>query len=370
MADPSAGHAGHDPLLIVAFRDDDLSAAERAAVETILATCPDCAALEADLVVLATATRELPTPARPRDFRLTAADAARLTTTAPGEPGDPTARLAGVMTARPTNPDHAHHDRLLVASLADHSLTTNERAAAEALVAVCDDCAALHADFLALRDATRAMSTPARSRDYMLTAADAARLRGSGWRRFVAVFGSSRDAFSRPLAVGLTTLGLAGLLLASVPSMLPQSGSTSQPSTAGAAAGNGAARPEVGTDSSAGPVPAASAAAAQAPGAAIPSAAAPAATAPPADAFGPLASAGSSGAPIAGDFGVKGVAPSVGEVPTRSSDSAGSEDLPGTSGSVASEAGLPLLVIVSSAFLLVGLAVFAFRWSARRFRDG
>jgi hypothetical protein len=117
-------------------------------------------------------------------------------------------------------------------------------------------------------------------------------------------------------------------------------------------------------------VPAASAAAAQAPGAAIPSAAAPAATAPPADAFGPLASAGSSGAPIAGDFGVKGVAPSVGEVPTRSSDSAGSEDLPGTSGSVASEAGLPLLVIVSSAFLLVGLAVFAFRWSARRFRDG
>jgi anti-sigma factor RsiW len=371
VADPSAGHAGHDPLLIVAFLDDDLSAAERAAVETILATCPDCAALQADLVVLATATRALPIPARPRDFRLTAADAARLTAAASGEPGDPTARLAGVMTARPTTPDHADHDRMLVASLADHSLTTGERAAAEALVASCDDCAALHADFLALRDATRAMPTPARSRDYRLTAADAARLRRSGWRRFVAVFGSSRDAFSRPLAVGLTTLGLAGLLFASVPSMLPQSGSTSQvPSAAGAAAGNGAARPEAGTDSSAGPVPAASAAAVQAPAAGIPSAAAPAATAPTPDAFGPLASAGSSGGPIAGDFGIKGVAPSVGQVPTRASDSAGSEDLSGTSGSIASEAGLPLLVIVSGALLLVGLGLFAIRWSARRLGDG
>ena len=371
MADPTAGHAGHDPLLIVAFLDDDLPAAERAAVETILATCPDCAALEADLVALATATRELPTPARPRDFRLTVADAERLAAASLGEPTGPTPRLAGVMTARPTDPRHADHDRMLVASLADHSLTTTERAAAEALVAACDDCAALQADFLALRDATRAMPTPARPRDYTLTASDAARLRRGGWRRLVAVFGSSRDTFSRPLAVGLTTLGLAGLLLASVPSMLPQSGATSQVlSTVGSAVGNGAAQPEAGAASSAGPVPAASPAAAQAPAVAIPSAAAPAPTAPPQDAYGPLASAGSSGAPIAGDFGVKGVAPSVGRVVTRASDSASGEDLPGTNGSTASDGTLPLLVIVSGAFLLVGLALFAFRWSARRLGDG
>ena len=72
---------------------------------------------------------------------------------------------------------------MLVASLADRSLAASEREAAEALVASCGLCAALHADLLALRAATRAMPTPARPRDYTLTPADAARLRPAGWRR-------------------------------------------------------------------------------------------------------------------------------------------------------------------------------------------
>ena len=54
-----------------------------------------------------------------------------------------------------------------------------------------------------------------------------------GWRRFVAAFGSPRDVFSRPLAVGLTTLGLAGLLLASAPSILPASDPATVLSTVG-----------------------------------------------------------------------------------------------------------------------------------------
>ena len=98
---------------------------------------------------------------------------------------------------------------------------------AEALVAGCSLCAQLHADLVALGAAARAMPTPARPRDYVLTPADAARLRPSGWRRVVAAFGTARDGFSRPLAVGLTTLGLAGLLVTTVPSILPWSSATS-----------------------------------------------------------------------------------------------------------------------------------------------
>ena len=109
---------------------------------------------------------------------------------------------------------------MLVASLADHSLPDADRKAAEALVASCRDCADLHADIVALRAATPAMPTPARPSDYTLTADDAARLRSRGWRRLVSAFGTARDSFSRPLAVGLTTLGIAGLLVASLPSIL------------------------------------------------------------------------------------------------------------------------------------------------------
>ena len=132
------------------------------------------------------------------------------------------------MTDPFTSSDHASHDTILVASLADHSLPASERSAAEALVAACSQCADLHADLLALRAATRAMPTPARPNDYTLTPRDAARLRSGGWRRFVAILGTSRDALSRPLAVGLTTLGLAGLLVATLPSF-SMGGATSAP---------------------------------------------------------------------------------------------------------------------------------------------
>ena len=272
------------------------------------------------------------------------------------------------MTERTTHDGHAGHDTMLVASLADHSLAATERTAAEALVASCDGCAALHADLLALRDATRAMPTPPRPRDFMLTNADAARLRPGGWRRIVAAFGTSRDVFSRPLAAGLTTLGLAGLLLASVPSMLPQSGATSL-STVGNPVGDGADQLEAGTAPSAGPVAAASAGAAQVPDAAVPSAAAAAApsAAPsvvpqPVD-FGPQASAGSSIPPVTGDFEFNGAGKGA-SAPTA--DDAGGALRHGSSPSSTAEPAVPWLVLVSGAFLVAGLALFAIRWSARR----
>jgi hypothetical protein len=244
VADVLDQHAEHDPLVIATLVDraatgasvegpadaaDDLeTAAMRAIATSWVDSCRSCAALLVDLVGLAQATRDLPSPARTRDFRLSATDAARLAgVSAGGEPGATTARLSGVMTdPRPTASAHATHDTLLVASLADHSVAAAERVVAQALVASCDRCAELNADLAALRDATRALPTPARPRDYTLSAADAVRLRPAGWRRFVAAFGTTRDAFSRPLAVGLTTLGIAGLLVATIPSMLPSAGAT------------------------------------------------------------------------------------------------------------------------------------------------
>jgi hypothetical protein len=69
----------------------DLGSGEAAAARDLLATCDACAALAVDLRAIATATRELGSAAvraasassaasalAPRDFRLTAADAARL----------------------------------------------------------------------------------------------------------------------------------------------------------------------------------------------------------------------------------------------------------------------------------------------------
>ncbi|HEV8403020.1 MAG TPA: hypothetical protein VGQ31_08295 [Candidatus Limnocylindrales bacterium] len=378
MAD-RARHAEHDPFVIAALSDRDLAAPERQAAESLVASCPDCAALHADLLALSAATADMPAPPRPRDFRLTPQDAARLATTSAAEPGVATARLAGVMTARTTSAGHAGHDPLLVASLADHSLGATERAAAEALVASCGSCAALHADVVALRDATRAMPTPARTRDHALTSEDAARLRRGGWRRFVTAFGSSRDAFSRPLATGLTTLGIAGLLLASIPSIYTGGAASATLSTVGNRVGD-VPQPVVGTDSNGAPAAAASqgvtGAGAGVPPVAAPvatavpaqiasplpdaAASAPAATAPGKEAFGPVQGAGGAVAPPSvTDFGVRG----GGQGPT------GAQDLdPGRAAT--SSAGAPLLLAVSGLFLVVGLSLFAIRWSARRLGDG
>lgn len=218
MADDRTNHDRHDPLLIAALLDRDASATERTEADDRRRSCPDCAALYADLLALAGAVRELPAPVRGRDFVLTAADAERLAGERVGEPSPTATRLTGVMTIRPETADHAAHDTLLVASLADHSIGEPDRAAAHALIDACDRCAELHADMVSLVAATRRLPTPARPQDYTLSAGQAARLR-SPWRRFVGAIGSPRDALSKPLAVGLTTLGLAGLLVTALPSM-------------------------------------------------------------------------------------------------------------------------------------------------------
>ena len=128
--------------------------------QLLVVACPSCAALHADLLALSIATRAQAAPARPRDFLLTAADAARLR----AEPDAASARLADVMTDQPASSAHATHDTTLVASLADHSLVASERTAAEALVASCGECAALRADLVTLKVARSGRCRPRRVR--------------------------------------------------------------------------------------------------------------------------------------------------------------------------------------------------------------
>jgi hypothetical protein len=75
--DPTA-HAGHDELLIARLFDGDVTEADRSLALESMADCPECASLFADFGAIAEATAALPIPTRPRDFSLTAADAARL----------------------------------------------------------------------------------------------------------------------------------------------------------------------------------------------------------------------------------------------------------------------------------------------------
>jgi len=116
--------------------------------------------------------------------------------------------------------DHADHDQLAVASFAAGDAVDLELERARQLVAGCASCAALFADLQALQAATASLPAPRRIRDFRLTEADAARLRPRGWRSILAAFGSPRLAFTQPLAVGMATLGIVGLLVASLPGPL------------------------------------------------------------------------------------------------------------------------------------------------------
>jgi hypothetical protein len=367
VADRGASHASHDAELIAGLLDGDLAGPELAAAQLMVVACPQCAALQADLIALSIATRAQPSPARPRDFLLTATDAARLR----AEPDAANTRLTGDMTGPPSTSAHASHDATLVASLADHSLAASERSAAEALVATCAECASLRADLEILVAATRAMPTPPRPIDYTLTRGQAARLRPNPWRRLVAATGSTRDGITRPLAIGLTALGLVGLLVSSGPSVLqfPAGlGGSAASSPRGEAPPAIQAVPAPGaglTDTTGGTEPGA----ALAPGGAGDTTAGSAAPERAAASAAPVYGVTSVG-PIPGasgdaltDGSGKGAANGAVESPPAGETTA---ELTAT----APSSGMALLPLVSAALLFVGLGLFILRWGARRLVDG
>ncbi len=188
------------------------------------------------------------------------------------------------------------------------------------------------------------------------------------------MIGTRRDLFTRPLAMGFTTLGIVGLLVGTLPSMF--TGSTAQTlSTVGSAVGSQSPT----DDAAAAPAPAASAATestASAPAAlaAPPSAAASAGAAQndtgtvqgqaTASDDRDIAGRPDEGETFAGtDHGERTSAsdPGVGAgVPPESSDLKVVEDAPRVSA----------LIVVAGGLLVVGLALFGLRWRTRHLGDG
>jgi len=121
----------------------------------------------------------------------------------------------------PATGPHPNHDRLLISAHVAGDLAGRELASADALLAGCEDCRILHADLLALAAAAHDLPAPALAgaRDFRIGPERAAELtRGGPWRRLLRPFGR-RGGASRPLAMAFTTLGVAGLLLAALPTM-------------------------------------------------------------------------------------------------------------------------------------------------------
>ena len=257
-----------------------------------------------------------------------------------------------VTTRRPTTP-HSTHDLVLLAAAADRNADPGLRAAAEAQLATCQDCATLAADLRALAAGLGDLpATRPAPRDMRLSVEQAARLRRGGlWRTLLRPFGAAGLPGLRPLAATLTTLGLAGLLITAIPLGIG-GGSASQAllpgsRTVGTTAGEAGA-------SSGGLTPLATASAANyGPDATpiTPQAAESVDSAGPGASLGAtttdLAVKGATGSDAHGNFGY--TAPSNG---TRD-----------TTGPLS---GIPPLTVVSVALLAVGLALLSLRVVARR----
>ena len=371
MAEAPTPHADHDGVVVATLLDRDATPQEVAAGEAMIAACQPCATLYADLVGLAAATRSMPIPARPRAFTLSPTEAARLVAPSQAEPDAGSARPTTVMTDPRGSKGHPAHDTTLVAALADHSLSAADRDAAEALVAACTMCADLKTDVVSLRNATRSLPAPVRPREFMLSEADAARLRPAGWRRLLTAFGTSRDAVSQPLALGLTTLGLAGLLITGVPTVLQGAGG---PSAGASSAESDQARQSLmASDGLTGPAangapevaPSARALVVPSSEAAGPDIAGEPSAAPPdrVTAQGSAGPGGSTAEPIAGAASSGDPAPSPADGQDLSDGTALKQVAP-------EDAETSKVVIVAGTFLIIGLSLFAFRWTARRFGNG
>lgn len=256
----------------------------------------------------------------------------------------------GPATVRPH--DHADHDLLLVAEAADRA------GQLPPALASCPECRTLHTELVALAAAVPSAALPSRPRTYTLTQADADRLRGPAWRRWLGAIGTSRDVISRPLALGFTTLGLAGLLVATVPGALPSGGATgaapsvtSQAPAVGEMAASGApsAAPQAGAP---GEVPAAGATSA------IDMSAAP---------EDPDLEAGGEGY---GDGVFSGSDQGDAKSADPGSRTDTGDDTADASAIRDDASGLSTLVVLAGILLTIGLGLFGMRWTARRFGDG
>jgi hypothetical protein len=252
---------------------------------------------------------------------------------------------------------HERHDRELISALAARTadLSARDLATARELVDHCSGCRDLLADLLALQVALPATSTPSRPRDFTLTAADVARLRGGGWRRAIGFFGSARDGISRPLAIGFTTIGLAALLFTALPT-LPLGGAGGAASASAAPAAAPAAPTAEPQREAEGARTAASPAASIAAGQSAPA---------------PAASGGPDTITMSAEpdrTGVEnGVFSGSNDTDTQS-ESTPLDEPTGDAGllSLRNEDGPSLGIVIGGISLILGFCLFALRWTSRR----
>jgi hypothetical protein len=258
--------------------------------------------------------------------------------------------------------DHDRHDRFLIAALAAGDLEARALTDAQELVAACADCAELLADLRSIAAATAALPPLPRPTDFRLSPDTAARLGARGWRGLLVRLADSRFGFSRPLAVGLTTLGLVGAIAGSIPGAMGGFGAGAAP-----AAGNALyATQDQGARSAAGAAPSGVPAA----GGPVPPTAAPVAAGSPAPTAlypvamsPPTARDGASPAPSSPPN--EAFAGASSPQATKSTSEESSRDAQTSSGSTGS-AGPPLLLVGSLALLLVGLGILGAQWVATR----
>ncbi|HUP54210.1 MAG TPA: hypothetical protein VM408_01780 [Methylomirabilota bacterium] len=259
--------------------------------------------------------------------------------------------------------EHHGHDPEWMAALVsrDSDLSKSERTRAEAALGSCGRCADLFAELVAVSAAIPTAALSSRPRDFTLTAADAARLRPRGLRRWLSGVGSVRDGITFPLAMGLTTMGIAGLLLATVPAALSGMGGAAAAPTILSTVGAAVQAPEA-----AAPVPAASAAASAAIAAAAPSA--DAASAPARGGYTDLYTSSPPDTEITGNGGV--FSGDDGDAASQAAERLDAADTTKAAPIQEDGTGVSVLVVVALTLLIAGLGLFALRWTSRRLGDG
>jgi hypothetical protein len=113
---------------------------------------------------------------------------------------------------------HSRHDELLIARLFGGDVTEVERTRALDQMTECEECESLFADLGVMAEATAALPTPVRPRDFTLTVADGARLARPPRGRW-SVFGLG---LRRSLGAAAAALGIAGMVVAGTGSFISQ----------------------------------------------------------------------------------------------------------------------------------------------------
>jgi hypothetical protein len=116
--------------------------------------------------------------------------------------------VTGRVPQTSVEPDHGHHDALLVARFAAGDAEVDELGAARALVEQCSQCAALADDLRLVASGMHKLPQPVRPRDFQLTQSQAEQLRGGFAQRLLRALAAPRWALVRPVAGAAMTIGI------------------------------------------------------------------------------------------------------------------------------------------------------------------